>query len=713
MLEVKNRGLLWQVGLPEILSKQLSTVRPGMSIALLLFLLHSFRPDLLFADFEGHDYGAWNTTGQAFGPGPARGTLPNQMPVSGYRGAGLVNSFYGGDQSTGTLTSPSFQAERKYLNFLIGGGKHPGKTCMNLLLDGKVVRTATGPNDRPGGSEELDWQSWDLTELQGKQVVIQMVDQHTGGWGHITVDHIVQSDHKQEALLSNGQRDLEINKRYLLFPVKNHARKRIAAVLSNHETLRQFEIELADQLPDWWAFLDVSAWRGRRLTVSVNRLGKDSRGLEAVYQSDEIPAPEPLYHEKQRPQFHFSSKRGWNNDPNGLVYFQGEFHLFYQHNPYGWDWGNMHWGHAVSSDLVRWRELPIALYPHRFGDWVFSGSAIVDESNSSGFGKGQEPPLVAAFTSTGRGECLAYSTDRGRNWNEYEGNPVLKHQGRDPRLLWHGPTRRWVMAVYDESKPPHGINLYSSADLKNWRYESRIEGLFECPDLYELPVAGEPGITKWILSAASQEYYVGSFDGKLFRPESPKLRGHQGKGYYAAQTFSNMPEGRRVILFWLQSPTPGMPFNQAMSIPWEVSLQQTPEGLRLCYAPVRELETLHGRQFDLTQGAAQGELLDVEISLTPKPGTVTELTLRGVSIQYDADKRELRCQDSKAMVPLVAGKFKLRVLADRSSLEIVAGQGQVLMPVPILLTDHPREVRFRAGGEVEYARAFEMTSAWK
>jgi sucrose-6-phosphate hydrolase SacC (GH32 family) len=269
------------------------------------------------------------------------------------------------------------------------------------------------------------------------------------------------------------------------------------------------------------------------------------------------------------------------------------------------------------------------------------------------------------------------------------------------------------MVAYDESSGPSGINFYTSADLKKWHYESRVEGFYECPDLYELPMTGKAGITKWILSAASQHYYIGSFDGKVFHPESEKLVGHQGKGYYAAQTFSNLPVGRRVIIFWLQSSTPGMPFNQAMSVPWELTLQCTPDGLRLCYAPVRELESLRGKKYDLTHGRARGELFDVEVSLTPKPGRVTELIIRGVPIEYITDTQELHCQELKTRVPLIDGKLRIRILADRTSLEIVASQGQVLMPVPVPLADRPREVEFHAGGEVEYAWAYEMASAWK
>src|SRR6476646_2695644 len=154
------------------------------------------RADVLIADFEGKDYGDWKTTGEAFGPGPARGTLPNQMPVTGFLGKGLVNSYFGGDASTGTLTSPEFTIDRKFINFLVGGGKHPG-TRIDLLVGGKAVRTATGPNDKPGGSEHLDWHTWDVAEFTGKKAVIRIVDEETGGWGHINVDHILQSDHKK------------------------------------------------------------------------------------------------------------------------------------------------------------------------------------------------------------------------------------------------------------------------------------------------------------------------------------------------------------------------------------------------------------------------------------------------------------------------------------------------------------------------------------
>src|SRR5262245_29916072 len=174
------------------------------------------REEILLADFEGKDYGDWKATGEAFGKGPARGTLPGQMPVTGFKGKGLVNSFFGGDGVTGTLTSPPIRIERKFLNFLVGGGRHPSETCINLVVGEKIVRTASGPNDRPGGSEQLDWHSWDVAEFAGQKVIIQIVDRHTGGWGHVNVDHILQSDRKLQA--EPARREIDIARAYLHLP---------------------------------------------------------------------------------------------------------------------------------------------------------------------------------------------------------------------------------------------------------------------------------------------------------------------------------------------------------------------------------------------------------------------------------------------------------------------------------------------------------------
>jgi len=203
----------------------------------------SAAPDLLVADFEGPDYGGWIAEGEAFGPGPAAGTLPDQMPVTGYLGRGLVNSFYGGDGTVGTLTSPPFRLERPYLNFLIGGGKYPDETYMELLVGGQAVRTATGLNDKPGGSERLAWQSWDVAGLRGQEAVIRIVDRRTGGWGHINVDHIMQSDVSMQEVPRTVE--LTLTKRYLNFPVANEGEARTMTVAIAGGPTRQFDLVLA------------------------------------------------------------------------------------------------------------------------------------------------------------------------------------------------------------------------------------------------------------------------------------------------------------------------------------------------------------------------------------------------------------------------------------------------------------------------------------
>ncbi len=679
------------------------------------------RPDILIADFEGKDFNPWKVTGKAFGPGPTAGTLPNQMAVTGYLGKGLANSYHGGDDSTGTLSSPPFTLERRCLNFLIGGGKYPGETCLNLLIDGKIVRTATGPNDRPGGSERLDWQTWNIAELAGKQAVLEIVDRRLGGWGHITVDHIVLSDRKRQA--EPAGRELLVTSRYLHLPVKAGSTQRRVRLEVDGRTEREFDIELADAEPDFWVFCDLASFQGRRLHVTVDALSPDSHALTALRLAANIPDAGGLYRESQRPQFHFTSRRGWLNDPNGLVFHKGEYHLFYQHNPYGWNWGNMHWGHAVSKDLVHWRELPIALYPNRYGDWAFSGSAISD--GRTGLGQDKNPVLVAAFTSTARGECLIFSHDGGKTFTESSGNPIIRHQGRDPRLLWHAGSQRWVIAVYDELDGKRWIAFHSSADLKTWQFESRIEGFYECPDLFELAVAGKPGQTRWVLYAADGRYVLGSFDGRRFTPESGKLQLWHGN-FYAAQTFSNTPDGRRIQIGWANGITfQGMPFNQQMTIPCELTLRTTPDGVRMFAEPVAELAKLHGSKYAWTNqtvnpgdnplAGIHGDLFDITAEIDTTGVSAVTFQLRGVPVRYDVAKQEIICDKVKTSLPTKDGKLRLRLLLDRGSIEIFGSGGRVAISQHVRpdAANHSLELTSIGGAAlIERLEVFEMNSAW-
>ncbi len=696
--------------------------------------------DLLIARFEESDYGAWTCTGDAFGAGPARGTLPGQMTVDGFEGAGLVNSFHGGDATTGRLVSPPFTIERRYLSFLIGGGKDIERLTMRLVIGGRAVRVATGPNDRPGGSETLARESWDLDEFRGQTAILEIVDQATGGWGHLNIDHILQTDRKPSGLLAKARREFNVDSRYLNLPIQNGAPKRLVTVLVDGAVVVRNEIELAPATPDWWAFMDVSPWKGRTLTLQVDRVPEGWQALEAIEAGDTIKGGAGMYREPLRGQFHFSSRRGWNNDPNGLVFYRGEYHLFYQHNPYGWGWGNMHWGHAVSRDLVHWEEEGDVLLPDDLGP-MFSGSAVVDWDNTSGLGRNGEPPLVLIYTAAGDPtvQCIASSTD-GRTFSKYPGNPVLKQitsGNRDPKVLWHEPTKRWVMVLYVE-KPAgqHTIHFFTSPNLRDWTLASVVEGdpagkpfLFECPDFFELPVDGEAGNRKWVLTAANSEYAVGTFDGTRFTPEQRKLPGHRGRGFYAAQTFSDIPptDGRRIQIGWFQTETKAMPFNQSMTVPFELKLARTPEGPRLTFTPVRELEALRARSHRfkataLSAGqanpleAVRAELVELKAEFEPGDADEVVFTIRGATIAFDSRKQELAVNQHRAPAPLRDGRQQVTIYGDRTGLEVFASDGLTYVPMPFQPKPNDLALKIEARGGTARLKALEvheLNSAWR
>lgn len=660
------------------------------------------------------------------------------MQVEGFKGKGLVNSFHKGDNTTGTLTSPEFKIERRYIGFLIGGGKNIEKLALNLLVGGKVVRSATGPNDKPGGSEMLAPESWDVGELAGQTAAIQIIDNATGGWGHLNVDHIVQTDRKPPGLVTNAKRDFKIEKRYLNLPIKNGPTRKVTTFIDGRAEVRN-DIGLANGEPDWWAPMDVSAWRGRTVTIQVDRLAEDSTALSAIEQSDEIKGAEDLYHKPLRGQIHFSPKRGWNNDPNGMVYYNGEYHLFFQHNPYGWSWGNMHWGHAVSRDMIHWEELGDKLAPDDMGP-MFSGSAVVDWKNTSGFGKDGKPPIVLIYTAAGNPtvQCIAHSTD-GRNFTKYSGNPVLKQitgGNRDPKVMWHEPTKKWVQVLYVEWQKKHTIHFFTSPNLRDWTLASITDGdavgkpyLFECPDFFELPVDGKSANKKWVLLAANSEYAIGTFDGTKFTPERSKLPGHRGRGFYAPQTFSDIPkrDGRRIQIGWFQTETKGMPFNQSMTVPLELQLISTADGPRLTFTPVKELaklraKTHHVKAGTLTPATANplakvnAELVELRAEFTPAADSEITFNVRGASISYDSKKQELTVNGHRAPAPLRNGKQRLTIYCDRTGLEVFASDGLCYVPMPF----QPKagDLALAASvknGDVKFGKleVYELKSAWQ
>jgi fructan beta-fructosidase len=610
--------------------------------------------DLLIADFEGGGYGDWVVEGNAFGSAPASGTLPGQMKVDGFRGEGLVNSYLGGDDATGTLTSPPFEILKPHITFLIGGGGFAGETCINLVLDGEVVRSRTGSNTAPGGTEALDLASWDVAEFAGQQAVIQIVDQRRGGWGHVNVDHIVQSD----SGLYEAITTLRVDGTHLHVPVANTPRPEgerqvLLGLYDGDRLVQNLTVTLPREHDVYWMAaypLNSFGVEGREITIRPS----DRRYLPRTYQQafdliacgDDFPGQwAEDYGQPYRNQFHVSTRRGWNNDPNGLVHHNGRYHLYYQHNPVGIFWGNMHWGHLESDDLIHWRQEPIALYQNTVHDMMFSGGGFIDFNNSAGLGTNT---LFVAFTSTGRGECLAYSQDGGVTFAELPENPVVRHRGRDPKILWYEPDQKWVMAVYNASPCAEtaavpadpgqkhenaNVAFHESRDLRVWTRTGAFthadrHAVFECPELFELPVDGDADEQRWILYGAQNRYFVGHFNGRTFVAESGPHGSRHG-AFYAAQTFSDVPDGRRIQIGWVRTASyparfPGQIVNQSFTLPHELSLKQTPTGPRLCFTPVAETRKLR------TETLARGTHLtpaEADHMLQACVGALTEVVL--------------------------------------------------------------------------------------
>ncbi|QDU76755.1 Levanase precursor [Bremerella volcania] len=620
------------------------------------------RVDVLIADFEGASYGDWKVEGEAFGTQPASGALSGQMDVSGYEGKQLVNTFLGGDRSTGRLTSPPIKIQQPYFHFLIGGGGYEDETCMNLLVDGQVVRTATGPNRKPGGSEHLQRVYWDVHDLIGKRGVLQIVDQRTGGWGHVNVD------------------DIHAGNRSLGIPAEE---------LSKGPNLQTFS--------------------------SYEEVG---------------------YDQTYRPQFHFTSLKHWLNDPNGMVFLDGEYHLFFQHNPVSNAWGNMTWGHAVSKDMVHWKQLPHAILPYDDGT-IFSGTAVVDHNNSLGVQEGDTKTIAAAFTFARHPfyQALAYSTDRGRTfqlWND--GKPIVPNQGydpgeRDPKVFWHEPTQKWVMVLWVKQAKPGRVLFFNSDDLKTWTEVSQFDRdwVFECMDMVHLPVDGDESNKRWVLYDASFEYEIGEFDGTEFTTDKAVHRGDYGPNFYAAQTFNDSPDGRSVIIGWMRGEnTPfrreDMPFHQQMSFPQTMQLRTTVDGVRLFRWPVKEIESLYEEEIALektdVKSAAgklsefQAELIDFSIAFEADANTELSINLRGQKLTYKDGA--VHYQNHPVPAPPIDGVVKLRVLVDRASLELFTSEGQYVATFNADIDPNNKTVAVRSPGN-ELIRSFKvhrLKSAW-
>ncbi len=467
-------------------------------------------------------------------------------------------------------------------------------------------------------------------------------------------------------------------------------------------------------------------------------------------------AAEPTtdFHQRWRPQFHFTAVDTWMNDPNGMVFYDGEYHLFYQNNPFGNRWGHMSWAHAVSRNLTHWEHLPLALAEEN-GVMIFSGSAVVDWKNTSGFGRDGKPPLIAIYTGhyTTRplqNQHLAYSNDKGRTWTKFAGNPVLDLKMadfRDPKVMWHEPTSRWVMTVAlpKEAK----VHFYASPDLKRWNYVGEFggagatNGLWECPDLFPLRVEG--GGSKWVLivninpggpaGGSGCQYFVGEFDGRRFVADAPAGSAKQaalwadfGRDFYAAVSWSDIPrrDGRRLWLGWMSNwdyanDVPTLPWRSAMTVPRQLELRQTPAGFRLLQRPVRELAKLRiggdslrranlaaANAWLVKQSVPSGLAeLDLRLDGVPRSGAIALVCRHGSTgetrVEADFKAGTLRIDRSRsgrsdfspafaavhtAPLRILNGKLELRLLLDTSSVEVFAQGGESVL-TDLMLPDSP------------------------
>lgn len=406
-----------------------------------------------------------------------------------------------------------------------------------------------------------------------------------------------------------------------------------------------------------------------------------------------------FYRETYRPQFHFSAKSGWLNDPNGLVYYKGEYHLFFQYDPATTapaDACNRHWGHAVSPDLVHWTELPVAIAPDERGA-VWSGSAAIDWHNASGLQSGSENAMIAMYTAAGQSftQCMAYSHDRGRTFTKYEKNPVLPHivgANRDPRVLWYEPDHQCIMALFMDGNT---YALFSSTDLKVWTHLQDIQfpGSGECPDFFELPVDGDKRCTKWVFVGGNGNYLIGTFDGRAFARESGPHQGDWGGNYYATQTYSDVPtsDGRRIQMAWMSGGQyPDMPFNQQMNFPCELSLRTFPEGPRLCRVPVREIALLHAKEHKWSNRLLRpgdknllsdvaGDLFHIQAEVEPRDAELVQFVVRGATIGFAPSEGELTLLGRRAPLEAVNGRITLEIVVDRTSIEVFGNEGKVVM----------------------------------
>ncbi len=477
-----------------------------------------------------------------------------------------------------------------------------------------------------------------------------------------------------------------ITAKYMLLPVNSLAANKKVCIWDGETLLFDFDCRIDNLHPNFTAYMDVSAWRGRTVKITV-----EPNVAYTPHFAETMDLP-MLWQEPLRPEVHFTVKNGWNNDPNGLVYFDGTYHMFYQYNPAAKVWANMHWGHAVSRDLLHWEEQDIALFPDRLGT-MFSGSAIVDREGVAGFGKNTMLLYYTAAANHSRlsaeqkkfTQCLAYSHD-GVQFTKYEGNPIVPHieaANRDPKVVYVEEIGRYIMALY---RVEGRYQLLVSDDLLHWDgfQEIPLYDDAECPDIFSFTVDGKK---LWVLMGAKDVYIVGHFEKDRFVIENSEKKLTYLKMSYAAQSFSDMPDGRVVRIAWHILNAPADNFASQMSFPTELKLCEIEEQYYLCASPIREIERLYltgteAKDIALTEPyvvQTDAAAMDLSLSMPYKQGEKLVLNVFGIDIACDMEANEVRCGKAKMPLSLLGDRAELRVLVDRCSVELFADGGKFCM----------------------------------
>ena len=546
---------------------------------------------------------------------------------------------------------------------------------------------------------------------------------------------------------------INTNQRYLLLPVEEVMPDVRVSMIVNNKEVNVADVRLAVNRVDYFVPLDLSDYAGKNILLKF-KLGSNDpiRGKLSAVCCKEMKLSDTFdtgNREKFRPTYHFSPLYGWMNDPNGMVYKDGEYHLFYQHNPYGSKWGNMHWGHAISKDLINWEHRPDAITPDALGT-IFSGSAVVDTDNTAGFGAGA---IVAIYTqnSDRQVQSIAYSTDNGRSFTKYENNPVLTSDARDfrdPKVFWHKETQRWIMllAVGQE------MQIFSSSNLKDWAFESSFGegqgahgGVWECPDLFELPVDGT-NEKKWVLlcnlnpggpfGGSATQYFVGTFNGKEFVNESPSKTKWMdwGKDHYATVTWSDAPDNRRIAIAWMSNwqyanDVPTSQYRSPNSVPRDLSLFTVDGETYLQSAPSPELLKLRDiskkRSFKVNGTRTIKDMIagnegayEIELTIENQHADIIGFRLYNdkgeeVDMQYDMKEKKFSMDRRKSgdvgfnenfpMLTWTAiesgiDELKLRLFVDKSSVEAFGDGGRFVMTNQVFPSEPYTHIDFYSKG---------------